>query len=140
MRNFLAVQTEGGGGGSGGGSVTDPRVREIIGEVKPPSGLEEFSTDPGGSLSTLLSVGIKFFFIVAGLIAFLYLLRGSLDWIMSSGEKEKVSAAQQRIQNAIIGLVMIVAVVGLIATLEKFVFNGAFCFGLTCPIKLPAFQ
>ncbi len=114
-------------------------IEDIVGEVKPPAGLEEFSQSPTDSLSNLMTIAVKLFFIVAGLIALLYLLRGSVDWIMSSGDKEKVGAAQQRIQNAIIGLILLIIVLGLVATLEKIVFGGRFCFGLTCPIELPKF-
>ena len=119
--------------------AVDPDIQDIVGEVKPPAGLEEFSQSPAASLSNLMTIAVKIFFIVAGLIAFLYLLRGALDWIMSSGDKEKVGAAQQRIQNAIIGLILLIIVLGLIATLEKLVFAEKFCFGLTCPIVLPGF-
>lgn len=120
-------------------TTTDPKIRDLFGTVKPPKGLEEFSTDAAGSVSSLLTVVIQIFFIGAGLVAFLYLLRGSLDWIMSSGEKEKIGAAQQRIQNAIIGLILLIVVVAVIAALEQIVFNKNFCFGLTCPITLPKF-
>lgn len=113
---------------------------DIFGKIKPPAGLEEFnSSNPNAAISNLLGISIKLFFIVAGLVALLFLLRGSLDWIMSSGEKEKISAAQQRIQNAIIGLILIIIVVSIVAVLEQIVFAKHFCFGLTCGIKLPQF-
>lgn len=89
------------------------------------------------SLSILLTFLIRFFFVLAGLSALLYLLWGSLDWIMSGGEKEKVQKAREKIMNALIGVIVIVATLSLIWTLEQVVFKEAICFGISCDMKLP---
>ena len=39
-----------------------------------------------------------------------YLLWGAFDWINSSGEKEKLTKAQQKITNALLGMVLIFAI------------------------------
>jgi amino acid transporter len=89
------------------------------------------------NLSTILSFFIRLFFTIAALAALLYLLLGAFEWITSGGEKEKVSKAQQKIQAAVIGVVLIVAVLAIVVTLEQLVFRGAICFGITCGIKIP---
>ncbi len=116
----------------------DPRIKEIVGTVNPPKGFEEFQ-DVGSALSRGLTVGIRLFLIVAGLTALYFLLWGSLDWIGSGGDKEKISKAQQRIGNAVLGLMMLFVIMGAVWVLENMVFGGRFCFGLTCAITLPKF-
>jgi len=77
---------------------------------------------------------IKFLFFFAGLAALLYLLLGAFSWVTSSGDKENVKKAQDKIQAAVVGLVLIVVVVVIIATLEQVMLKGSFCVGLTCSI------
>jgi amino acid transporter len=91
----------------------------------------------GFNLAGVLSFFVKFFFTIAALAALLYLLLGAFEWITSGGEKEKVTKAQQKIQAAVIGVIMIVAVLAIAVTLEKLVFKEAICFGIACDIKIP---
>lgn len=44
---------------------------------------------------------------VAGVIAFLFLLSGSLQWIMAGGDKEAVEKARKRLTGALIGLALV---------------------------------
>ena len=90
------------------------------------------------TLSDLLTFIIRFFFAIAGLAALLYLLLGALAWITSGGSKEGVEKAREKIQAAIIGVILIVLVLALIWTLEKIVFSEKICFGLSCPLTLPS--
>lgn len=105
----------------------------LFGTIQPPQGV------PSGNnaLSNILSAGIKMFFIVAGLAALLYLLLGAFDWITSGGEKEKIMKAQSKIQNAIVGLILMFVVLAGLVTLERVAFKCKFCFGLSCPIQIP---
>ena len=99
------------------------------------------SVDPGfkiPSMADIIGFLIKFLFFFAGLAALLYLLLGAFAWVTSSGDKENVKKAQDKIQAAVVGLVIIVVVVVIIATLEQVVLKGSFCIGLTCPIVIPA--
>lgn len=89
------------------------------------------------TLATILSFAVKFFFTIAALAALLYLLLGAFGWITSGGSKENVEKAREKIQAAVIGLILIVAVVAVAVTLEKFIFKEAICFGLSCEIKIP---
>lgn len=63
--------------------------------------------DPVKGVGILIGWGINIFILVAGLFLLVYMLWGALDWIMSSGEKERLSKAQSKITNAIIGMLVI---------------------------------
>jgi cbb3-type cytochrome oxidase subunit 3 len=86
------------------------------------------------SLDMVLTFILRFFFIIAGLAALIYLLLGALAWITSGGNKENVDKAQQKIQAAVIGLIVIFAVLALVALLENVLSLGL---GVTQPIKFP---
>lgn len=90
------------------------------------------------NIATMLSFVIRFFFVIAGLFALLYLLLGAFSWVTSGGNKENVEKAQQKIQAAIIGVILIVAVLAIVVTLEQAVFNKKICFGISCDIKIPS--
>lgn len=90
------------------------------------------------SLADIVSFLIKFLFIVAGLAALIFLLLGALSWVTSSGDKENVKKAQDKIQAAVVGLVVIIAVLAIIVTLEQIVFNQKLCLGISCPINIPS--
>jgi len=87
------------------------------------------------SLAQILGYVIRFFFIIAGLAAMLYLLLGAFSWITSSGEKDAVNKAQQKIQAAVVGLIVLVLVLAIIVTIEQVIFNGKVCLGLTCDLN-----
>jgi len=90
------------------------------------------------SLADIVSFVIKFLFIIAGLAALIFLLLGALSWVTSSGDKENVKKAQEKIQAAVVGLVVIIGVLAIIVTLEQIVFSGKLCLGISCPISVPA--
>lgn len=87
------------------------------------------------SLTGILTFVIRFFFVIAALAALLFLILGAINWVTSAGEKEKVTKAQEKIQAAVVGLVVLVAVLALVITLETVVFKNSVCFGITCDIK-----
>lgn len=90
------------------------------------------------TLSILLTFLIRFFFVAAGLAALLYLLLGAFSWVTSGGAKENVEKARDKIQAAIVGLILIVAVLTILVTLEQVVFNQQICVGLSCDITIPS--
>ncbi len=118
--------------------LTSIPATNLFGKLKAPNGL--LSGDPATMASNLLTLGIRLFFIFSGITALIWMMRGAFDWITSGGEKEKISAAQQRVYNAVVGMFLLVGVLAIIATLEQLVFKKAFCFGLTCPIQIPTFK
>lgn len=73
---------------------------EIIG----PSGI------PSGGFNiaqTITGNAINIFFAIGVLLALFYLIYGGIQWTMSTGDKQKVAAARNRIMYAIFGLVII---------------------------------
>lgn len=89
-------------------------------------------------LADILTFVIRIFFVIAGLVALLYLLLGAFAWITSSGEEEAVTKARQKITAAIIGVILIVAMLAIIVTLEQVVFKTKICFGISCPATIPS--
>ena len=75
-------------------------------------------------------------FFIAGLYALVLLLLGGFEWVSSGGDDKKLSSARGKIINAIIGLVVMVAVLTLVILLEQVVFGGKVCLGISCPINM----
>ncbi len=91
--------------------LADQTVQTIFGQVSPPPGMDVGAgQNPIAGLGTFIGWGINIFLTVAGLFLLLYLLWGALDWIQSAGEKEKLVKAQNKITNAVVGMVLIFAV------------------------------
>jgi len=82
-------------------------IDEIFGKVTPPPGMNIGPGDPVEGLGQLIGWGINIFITLAGMFMLVYLLWGAFDWISSSGEKEKITKAQSKITNAIIGMIII---------------------------------
>lgn len=89
------------------------------------------------NFSELLSFMIRFFFVMAGLAALFYMLWGAFSWVVSGGESEAVEKARGKITSAIIGMLVIVATLAIIWSLENIVFKKSICFGISCPVTLP---
>ncbi|PJC34316.1 hypothetical protein CO051_00155 [Candidatus Roizmanbacteria bacterium CG_4_9_14_0_2_um_filter_39_13] len=90
------------------------------------------------TLGDLLTFAIRAFFVIAGLAGLFYLLLGALAWVTSGGDKDSVKAAREKIQATVIGMILIVAVLGIVWTLEQVIFNRRICLGLSCPLTLPS--
>lgn len=86
----------------------DPMVT-IFGRVTPPA---PFTGEPKAELGRLIGTGIRIMTIVAGFFFLVYLLLGAFDWITSSGDKERLAKAQQKLTNAVIGILIIFVVIG----------------------------
>lgn len=84
---------------------------EIV--VSKPANLQV--TDLGKIIGGLIGVIL----IVAGLIAFLYLIQGGVAWITSGGDKAGVEAARNKIMAAVIGLVIVFATWAFMLILQK---------------------
>jgi hypothetical protein len=93
---------------------------------------------PTITLSSILTFGIRVFFIIAGLAALFYMLIGAFSWITSGGDEEAVTGAKNKIQAAVIGVLMIFIVLAIIWTLEQVIFRQQICLGLSCPITIPS--
>ena len=89
-------------------------------------------TPPG--MSEVITFVIRAFFVIGGLMALLYLLLGALAWITSGGDKDRVTKAREKIQAAVIGLILIFVVLGLVVLLENVLSIGL---GISKPITFP---
>lgn len=99
-----------------------------------PNGLN-FKIPTFGDILTFL---IRGFFALAGVAALVFLLLGAFSWVTSGGNKENVEKAREKIIAAITGVILVIVVVAIVATLEQVVFQQKLCFGLTCPFTVPA--
>ena len=96
-------------------------------------------TNTGGipiNIGQILQWGIWGLFVMAGLIVAYNIIQGALGWVQSSGDKEKVDKARQRITSAMIGLIILFATLALIALVEQVFGVGL---GLTKPVYIPSF-
>ncbi len=89
------------------------------------------------TFTEMLTFIIRLFFVIAGVFALVYLLMGAFSWVISGGNKENLEKARDKIQAALVGVILIIVVVALVATLETIVFQKALCFGLTCEVTIP---
>ncbi len=86
-------------------------VDNVFGKINPPPGVSSsMASDPVGGLAKLIGTGINLFIVGAGLILLVYMLWGAFDWIVSSGDKERLAKAQSKITNALIGMVLVFVV------------------------------
>lgn len=90
------------------------------------------------TLSDLLTFAVRIFFVIAGLAALFYMLIGAFAWVTSGGDKDAVGAARDKIQAAVVGLIMMVVVLAIVWTLEQVVFKRRICLGVSCPLTLPS--
>lgn len=80
----------------------------LFGTIAPP--VTSIPSDPQTAIAGLIGLGIKIFMFTAGILMLLYLMWGALDWIVSSGDKEKLTKAQQKIMNAVVGILVLIFV------------------------------
>ena len=77
--------------------------------------------EAGGTIvGKIISATIGFLFIIGAIFAFLNLIVGGMAWISASGDKQKLENAQQRITQAIIGLVILAAAWALMTLVSAF--------------------
>ena len=86
------------------------------------------------NIPALIGFAIQILFIVAGLVAFVYLLLGGIKWITSGGDKGQVEAARNQIIQALIGLVVVFAAWGIIVLVQNLL---GICLGFGCTFDLP---
>lgn len=80
--------------GTGGNSVP----------ISPPPGIPAGSTI---TLSKVISLGVQYLIIAAIGLALFFLIWSGFDWMSSSGDKEKLAKAQQKLIFSIIGLIVV---------------------------------
>lgn len=64
---------------------------------------------PFTNLGALLQNALALLFFVAGLLAFVFIVIGGIQWITAGGDAKAASAARDRITAAVVGLLVVVA-------------------------------
>lgn len=83
-------------------------------------------------LGKVIANGINFLFVVAAMLALVFLIIGGVKWLTSQGEKEGVNKARETIVASIVGLV-IIFLSYLIVNFVLNLFVGVSLFNLTLP-------
>jgi len=115
MQNYLAGVDDTGIGqtvgksGSEGVNIQNPLM---VGGLGRNSGVGFFQK----FIPSLVSLAI----IIGAVIFFFNLVVGAIQWISSGGDKQKLESARGRISNAIIGLVVLLAVFAIVKLIEYF--------------------
>lgn len=73
-------------------------------------------SDLGKLIQSLLTVTLG----IVGLLVFIYLIWGGVEWITAGGDKGKTESARQKLTNAIIGLAIVAAAFAISAVLGRF--------------------
>lgn len=108
--------------------------QDVIGPIKPP--ISTIPTDPTTAIGSLISAGIQIFIFVAAIALLIYLLLGAYEWIISGGEKEKLSKAQLKITNAVVGIIVVIAVLSVFCVIKMNILKISpvdSCFSFTIP-------
>lgn len=69
--------------------------------------------------SDYLKTGISLLLGIAGIVAFLFLLIGGIQWILAGGDKEGTEKARKRITNALIGLAIVFSAYALVFIVQS---------------------
>lgn len=86
-------------------------ISDAVGRVNP-------NAVPFTNLGSLIGNLLQLVYYVAGLFFFIYFLIGGLQWITSGGDKGGVQAARDKIVNAVIGLILVVAAYAITLIIE----------------------
>jgi hypothetical protein len=100
-------------------SVYAEEVNPIIGNIAVPAGIPQ----EVGKTGDLLSAIVRFLVVVAGVYTLWQFLSGGLGFITSNGDKGKLTEAQNKIQSAIIGLVIMAGSFIIIAIISQILFG-----------------
>ncbi|MFZ2978810.1 MAG: transglycosylase SLT domain-containing protein, partial [Candidatus Magasanikiibacteriota bacterium] len=88
----------------------------IIEDVAPDGSTGRFLTIP--FLGEYLTAGYKYAIVIASIIAIVMIINNGLKWIMSGGASDKISEAQKRIGEALMGLFIALASYTLLYTIN----------------------
>ncbi len=94
-------------------------MSSIIGTITPPASIP---SSPVATTDFLRAI-IVFIIVLAGIYAFWQILIAGFNYISASGDKGKVEVAQQKINHAIVGLVIIALSFLISAIAGKLLFN-----------------
>jgi len=85
-------------------------------------------------IGKLISAAIQVAFIVAGILTFVFLVLGGIEWLTSGGDKGKTENARNRITAALVGLAIVAASWALMQLISYFFGIDIFSGNITPPL------
>jgi len=98
-------------------------IDQLIGTIAPPVDSPLFANSPQQSLGIIIARGISLVVIIAGLFMLAYMLWGAFDWVISSGDKERITKAQNKITHAVLGFIIIFVVLAAFGVITGNILN-----------------
>lgn len=77
------------------------------GQIDAPAGIPTGGFTDSATGNSIIGWGLQVAFVIAVILVLFLIIYGGIQWMTSGGDKEKISAARNRIIYAIIGLVII---------------------------------
>jgi len=109
---------------------------DIFGTIKPP--ISSIPSEPTAAFGSLISAGIQLFIFVSALAMLIYMLLGAYEWIISGGDKDRLSKAQLKITNAVVGLIVVIVVLSVFCIVTVNILQiSTSCFSFTIPTLNP---
>lgn len=103
--------------------LTTSGIGNIFGKITAPDAISKLAgkdTTGASGISKFLSNLVQLIYTFAAIALLFMLIWGAFDWIVSEGDKEKLQAAQRKILNAIIGIVLFAVAFAIISILGTF--------------------
>jgi len=75
--------------------------------------------DPGQSFARYIAVIWQFLIIVGGLVVFLYLIWGALNWIFSGSNPDRLKRAKDEMFNGLFGLAILILSYALVQIISR---------------------
>ncbi|MDP4011834.1 MAG: hypothetical protein Q8P72_06445 [Candidatus Roizmanbacteria bacterium] len=92
-------------------STSAAGVNSVFGSpIKPPGPVFD---NPVAGLGKLVVTTVSTFVLFALLAGLVYLLWGAVQWVTSGGEQEKLEKARLQMTHAVLGIILVVAVIGI---------------------------
>ena len=93
--------------------------------------------NPTEGIGRVIIFGIRFALIIGGILVLIYLLWGAFEYITSGGDEDQLTKSRQKMTNAVIGIIVMVAAVGIFIVVSDDVLgviqrgpDGSWQFGL----------
>jgi cytochrome bd-type quinol oxidase subunit 2 len=114
-------------------------VNDIFGTpIEPPGPKALYTGDIRNNFATLFSFVINMAFVAGAFFVLIFLLWGAFDIIASHGDKENMERARRKLTNAVVGLIVLVAVFVIWITLTR-IFGLTSGTGGNIQFKIPGF-
>jgi hypothetical protein len=86
-------------------------------------------TAAGGGFGAFVGSMLQSVMVVAAVLVFMYMIWGAIDWISAAGDSSKIQKARNKITGAVIGILVLAAVVALFIMVQQILGIEVFRFG-----------